>query len=635
MTRGGRSPAIPTGMIDWRRPVSADVSLWSLPADRQAYWSEAGVTLTGTIPERPTYQTLLPSGGIDGPAIKAALSTCPVGYQVLLGPGLFRLRDNDTLQIPSYVTLRGSGAGVTTIQHVRADGISPAAVRTTVDGYLLPAYAPMVIIAPTRYPHWAVASFGVNLSANALQGSDTITVADASSFSVGQYVSLDEDQFFSGGWQNRPDANGLPNAHQIWTADRVSWRLFNPPGPASDFAPGPIDAFGPLGDQPQNALGFFSRGGGRVLGEIKQILSINGNQIRFTAPCHTTYRAGAPYHAQLIGADTPFVVHAGIQDLTLANASSGAVQFNAAAHCWAKNIEVVEWLGHGVSFSLAYRCELRDSYVHYAAWPVPGGGGYGVSFQFNSSECLVENNIVGPGGRTDPTLPGGVNKCIVSNSAGAGCVIAYNYMTDSMIMDETGAATNWQETGINGSHWAGAHSMLFDGNKSVNADSDNTHGSSWRHTFFRNHLTGSRHAFGAVDGANERCFGLMFGSTFMAAVGNVLGEPGQMAGWISDGTVFANPAQPQVWKIGYDPGDWAMDPDPTVLATLLSVENYDHRASARTDPTGLALPPSLYRTTKPAFFGTQPWPGIDPVTGVASSSPAELRFLAGTPNQVP
>jgi hypothetical protein len=43
----------------------------------------------------------------------------------------------------------------------------------------------------------------------------------------------------------------------------------------------------------------------------------------------------------------------------------------------------------------------------------------------------------------------------------------------------------------------------------------------------------------------------------------------------------------------------------------------------------------LYLSSKPAFFGSNPWPWVDPTTGTVQTLPAKARFDAGTPNQVP
>ena len=53
----------------------------------------------------------------------------------------------------------------------------------------------------------------------------------------------------------------------------------------------------------------------------------------------------------------------------------------------------------------------------------------------------------------------------------------------------------WVETGLNASHMAGPHHVLFEGNYSFNADSDDTHGNAIYLTFFRNWLSGQRRSF--------------------------------------------------------------------------------------------------------------------------------------------
>ena len=59
--------------------------------------------------------------------------------------------------------------------------------------------------------------------------------------------------------------------------------------------------------------------------------------------------------------------------------------------------------------------------------------------------------------------------------------------------------TTWQEVGLNASHMAGPHHVLFEGNYSHNFDSDYTHGNAIYLTVFRNVLTGQRRSF------TERC----------------------------------------------------------------------------------------------------------------------------------
>ena len=127
----------------------------------------------------------------------------------------------------------------------------------------------------------------------------------------------------------------------------------------------------------------------------------------------------------------------------------------------------------------------KEFYVHNAVWPVNGGGGYAISISQGSSEALIENGI--------SVL---ANKVMVARSSGAGSVVAYNYMDDGYI----NGSDAWVEVGVNGSHMVGSHHMLFEGNYSFNTDSDQTHGNSIYHTYFRNYLSGYRKPFTALDG---------------------------------------------------------------------------------------------------------------------------------------
>jgi hypothetical protein len=165
------------------------------------------------------------------------------------------------------------------------------------------------------------------------------------------------------------------------------------------------------------------------------------------------------------------VTNAGVENLSTYGGADGEVRFETAAYSWAKNIEVTQWLGEGIALKNSFGVEIRDSYIHTGSWPVPGGGGYALSFAWASSEALIENNIL-----ID------ANKLMVFRSSGAGSVVAYNYTDDGWIYGTDG----WVEVGLNASHMAGTHHVLFEGNYGFNADSDYTHGNAIYVTFFRN-----------------------------------------------------------------------------------------------------------------------------------------------------
>jgi len=288
-------------------------------------------------------------------------------------------------------------------------------------------------------------------------------------------------------------------------------------------------------------------------------------------------------------------------------------------------VEITQWIGEGVAINNSLGIELRDSFIHTGSWPEPGGAGYAVSLAAGSSEVLIENNIL-----VD------VCKNMVFRSAGAGSVVAYNYADDSFDFD----TPTWVEVGINASHMAGPHHVLFEGNLSHNADSDYTHGNAIYLTFFRNHLTGQRAHF--TDKAGVRTVGLAYGSWWDSFVGNVMGRAGQMSGWSYDdpsmkknAALWGSGGKGNIWMIGYDPERWKMAPDPKTLSTLIRGGNFDYLTNKTIWTASLQqqeLPASLYLSGRPAFFGNYRWPWVDPTGSVKLYIlPAKARYDSGMP----
>ncbi len=562
-----------------------------LPADRLTVWKPG---IPGGVPVRTVVCATVEAASYGNgtqeasAGIQAALDGCPAGQVVKLSAGTFTV--NNYVILRKGVTLRGAGAGQTTLQ--KTNGATPGSGTA-------PDAQPILIIGPSRWPNMDDSSTQ-NLTVDGAKGSYSVTVGNASGYAAGQFVMLDEDDYDTGFWMTLPNRNGSPTSSLIWATDRVVWQKHNPPEQYVD------DPF-------PNALSWFMRSG-RPINEIKEIASVSGNVISFSSPLHISYRAS--HSAQLTRwlASDAQVRNAGIEDLKVIGGSDGAIRFQGAAYSWVKNVEDTVWLGEGVAINNSFRCELRDSYIHDGAWPVPGGGGYAISLANGSSEILIENNIVLK-----------ANKVMVARASGTASVVGYNYMDDGFISYNL----DWVEVGINGSHMVGSHHMLFEGNESFNYDADNTHGNAIYHTVFRNHLSGYRRDFAGM--GNARAGGLMFGSWWHSFLGNVMGSQGRTSGWIYEdpGTPWQSDAS--IWKLGYDPGHWSQDPDPKVRSTVLREGNYDYVSNqVHWDTSPQTLPPSLYLTSKPAFFGDDPWPGVAP-TGATKlyPLPAKARYDAG------
>lgn len=570
----------------------------------------------GGIPERTTICASLSPAGAgkdDTKVIQSAIDRCPVGQVVQLGSGTFIINGGHYLLLNKGVTLRGEGPGRTTL--AKTDGAKPFVAAVSAKP------SPLIVVGPSIFsgnadPSGVAAS--TDLAADAVKSTNSVNVASTAGFSPRQIVLLDEASGAS--WQ--PDAQGRG---KIWAAPdwRVVWKKHDP---AIRY----VDGFEPdaYPTTPGSAGSWFSRLD-RPTSELKQIASISGSTITFTTPIHIAYRTS--HAAQLSRYVSRHVVSAGVEDMTLAGGDAGNLRFQWAALSWAKNIESTQWHGEGVAISSSFRIELRDFYVHDGAWSQPGGGGYAISLAAGTAETLIENGIAVR-----------ANKVIVVRSAGAGSVVGYNYMDMSYINTQG----YWIETGINASHMVGSHHVLFEGNYSHNADSDSTHGNSIYHTFFRNYLRGVRAPFanqagGWIDDASRsdsgprRCAGLMAYSYWMSFVGNVMGAPDQMDGWVYEGSFTGR--KPAIWLLGWD--DVKPYPvDAKVKATTLRHGNFDYVTnSVSWDPSvpNRTLPDSLYLPGRPAFFDAgrgYKWPWTDPLGETkVHTLPAKARYDAGTP----
>ncbi len=596
----GTFHVVATSVADPSKSAAATVTVGSssglLPPDRLTVWNPG---VSGGIPNRTTVcatvnASAYGNGASDATAgIQAAVDGCPAGQVVQLSAGVFTINGGNIVQIGKGITLRGAGPTQTTLQ--KTDGAKPGQEATG------PNPSPLVLIGPARWDNNNERS--TNLTADAAKGAYSINVSSAAGFSAGQIVLLDE--LSGAGWQTDPAGRG-----QIWASPdfRVVWQRHNP-------AQGTDDPF-------PDAATWFSRPD-RPTNEIKQIDHISGNTVFFNTPVHISYRSS--HTAQLTAFSYAHTQNAGVENLTVIGGDNGNIRFQWAANCWAKNIENTVWHDEGFALERSFRVEIRESYVHDAAWAQPGGAGYAISFSDGTSEILVENSIIFK-----------ANKVMVARSSGAESVFGYNYADDGYINTNT----NWIEVGLNASHMVGPHHVLFEGNYGFNWDSDKTHGNAIYHTVFRNHLRGIRRDFGDAGGSNgpKRCAGAAYYSYWHSFVGNVMGAAGQMSGWVYES---GNMDTPAIYLLGWD--DWAPYPtDAQVRATTIRHGNFDYVTnSVKWDPSisNQTLPSSLYLSAKPAFFSSGSgyvWPWVDP-TGSTKlyTLPAKARFDAGTPFSQP
>jgi hypothetical protein len=270
-------------------------------------WQKAGLAVIGGYPTRNTQcgSTVAAVGGTppftndDYQNITAAIAACTAGDFVLLGIGTFNFAMSELpLLLNKGITLRGSGncsqAGSSTAAYCQTSIVVNNGALNTYQGggqcgvnsssiVTCNAANAVIYMSPTgnfdygwnACGHSNPCNSGVPLAADAAQGATTVQVTQTSSFSVGQWVLIDES--IGANYQADP----ITAYNQIWAAADF---LSGSSSPATaKIAPGKhspsiaIDNFS-INQFPYNTIGGISCGYGiecdRGNGEMHLISSI-------------------------------------------------------------------------------------------------------------------------------------------------------------------------------------------------------------------------------------------------------------------------------------------------------------------------------------------------------------------------
>ncbi|WP_050725779.1 glycosyl hydrolase family 28-related protein [Vulgatibacter incomptus] len=566
-----------------------------LPADRSTLW-KPGLTAVGGIPadgdaRRPA-SIYLPSGNPYGgfsvdpalgngstdaaSAIQAALNAA--GNQaseasrriVYLKAGTYNIR-SQSLNVPSYVTLRGQGTrGTSATRLLKAAGSQTSVINL---GHL-----------------WIKNTTPVDVTADVPRGATRVTVARNPGYQVGEMIFID----------------------QLVDPERVgSW-------------------WNPINQANSNGAerGWYSRQN-RPTGQVLEIAAIDGNALTFSTPVRLPYfTSNQAQVVRFAGGDqggpmVPVKKWSGVENLYVAGGEQGNIAFYAAAYSWAKDVESERSNGSSIAFESTFRCEARDSFFHSTANPTPGGGGYGIDLRNYASDNLIENNI-----------SWNFNKVITMRGAGPGNVIAYNYFEDGWGRDyptipEVGLNASHYATPhytlFEGNQAFNISGDAYWGNSIYNVYFRN-HATGRRRSFpplqLRDEVT---RRFVEVPEWHLSC----------RYIGNVLGSSDMssapQSGFVYEGRPPWNWNPVPMWAIGVEHNAGRQGQDARVVATTLRNGNFDY-VSRRIvwDPAigEHALPASLYLSSKPAFFGDRPWPWVMPEDEANTTRilPARERF---------
>lgn len=541
-----------------------------LTSDRVVPWT-GNVGIPGGIPNRTTVSATLNSidntGSADvTAAINNAIQACPSNQVVVLPSGFFKV---STLQMKEGVVLRGQGMTNTVIRHFATDGIL----------------------------FGGSASFELDRSITAgfTKGSTSITLSDATSYSVGMMGVVDEDN----------DA-------------AIGVNLAGDEGPLVGSPPG----------TPHPSERLYNRAAGHHV----EVTAKAGNVLTISPPLAYNFSAGKnpKFHVQVISGTQTHMRMAGIENLTLTNTpfsfSAGndgrSIVMLRTAYCWLKNVEVEKSHRRAVLLRYAFRNQIEGCTIANAI-TIQSDMGYGFTTDFWSTANLVQNNIA--------------NKMLsLVAMEGGTCynVYAYNFYTNGLYRFNPVTDPLWMPGGFSGH--AGHYGFnLFEGNIGDQSAMDFIHGSGQSPTWLRNHFRGQR----TDTSDNERCIQLHAWVRNGNVVGNVLGN----SQWTTTDRYESAPGVPQVANESGTPAIYWLGwrsvnnvntatADFNVRSSIIRHGNWDavtRSVNFETSISDHVIPSSYFYTAKPSFWGVNfPWPSIgSDLNPQIGTTPAHRRWL--------
>jgi hypothetical protein len=562
---------------------------YTLPSSRLAEWSNLGVWYNALDISRPwegvrgipaftvgiTMQNTNPAGAYyinpDGitdcrAAIQAAVTACPAHYAVFIPAGSYLSTGSITMK--TGVVIRGAGPGVTIIYFTHYNATSGGCLS------------------------FSSGSGGVVAFADPTVGPDA-------SYTSGPLVSGYEKGSYTVVLQHAEVAANLSPGDVV-----IINQLNNP-----DY----VDYHGYGGDAT-----WAAGGGTRANGETNMVRSVSGTSVTLVSPISEDFQASlAPKILRAGPAGGP-VINSGVEDLTFNGGGVGgtAMFFYTSAHCWAKRVEVTNYMLKGALIMLgAYGHEITRDYIHDPTL-FTGSSGYMMSLTYNTGRHYIYDNIAKL-----------VHVGIALGSSGSSTnVVAYNYVHSTQHH-----TPSWAMCGI-GTHGAHTQFTLMEGNVVPRILTDGYWGTGSHHTIFRNWSTGETNNPVAIK--NQIAVEIEMSNYYHSAVGNILGTAGMNKGGYEISLLESHDNELDqifMWKRGYNgSGSVTGYRDPKTLSTFIRHGNYDYYTESVADwvdGAGHDIPNSLYLSEKPAWFGSLDWPPFGP-DGIPKTIPAKARWDA-------
>lgn len=368
------------------------------------------------------------------------------------------------------------------------------------------------------------------------------------------------------------------------------------------------------------------RNGTRNRASYHRVDSIVGTTVTFSPPIplgFTVAQSAIAIGPMSTRSGAAYGCNIGIENINFEQHSSAVmgamIRYDPCTGNWIKDCRFNLPKSRAIQASGAVRCEFTgNDFVKAGAYTV--NAGYAMECT-HIGGCLIENNAVNEF----------YISAILENSSYN--VIAYNGF---MWGHAQTAGTQITDTST---HAAFCCMNLWEGNKAQRGALDFYHGTSGLNTFFRNHFAGTDTN---ITG-NRICLSIDAYCQSNNVVGNVFSDPSLF--WYSAVTTynFANTSN-LVMRIGYpeignnrwpsgagaNNGTYDIGVTNTLILTGNRYVNESSQWETYWHPSiaDHSIPQSLFRSQKPAYWGTWTWPPIGPdVQGYTNTIPAVARLL--------
>lgn len=607
--------------------VAATAHAELLPSARRVDWTaNVSVGVPGGIPNRTKLVdvTLSPyhadkTGATNASAaIQAAVNGAKAGDVVYLPAGIYRI---DTPVFIGHdkdgITVRGAGMEATVLD-----------VRTNT------AFS---VGSESDY-QWVWPSSNNRITGGLTKGSSTISIDSTSAFSVGQIVQIAFDNV---------------------TSDEL------------------IRA----GETPTISVGGYSS----LRKQKTRITAKTGNTLSIFPALYYAPPSGLSARVNVAQLQTDYV---GLEDFSIDGAKGSMIfpiMFSQCYASWIKGVKVINTYNYGMYITDSLNCEVRE--CHIRDRKVGGSNGAGILVGAVAA-CLFENNVVlgiFPAIEVNSSCMGNVFAYNVLENSIGGTLNTNHGPHNSFNLYEGNVSPNMQSDG----YFGGASDDTFFRNwfhgtnlsRTLRTSKVSLNRFTRNYSFIGNIIGdpgsgGEPYSFGNPNMGNSMyegtarpksgqfwrdwkakgtltvrasdtagTFTLTGGTFFVGQLGYLLWENKRVQFNVtsvgSNGIAFSGGIGNALPEVGTEcsvfmgPSGY-QESDLDVEATTLRRGNYNTKDNAIPASEALGaevLPASLFRSSKPAYFGNLPWPAFDPLNPNPSfeSIPAGYRYAKGIP----